>query len=117
MPRHHRVVLWFGVLGLMAATTLSGAQQPPAQRVDGTLKVGVQAVLIDVVVRDKHGAPVRDLQQSDFEVLEDGVPQTIGSFTPIFEDVPAPTVAAPAAAPVAAAAPAIPKAEVPVPIT
>ena len=37
--------------------------------------------------------PVRDLTQADFEVLEDGVPQTIGSFTPVFEDVgePAPT--------------------------
>ena len=38
-------------------------------------------MLVDVVVRDKRGQPVRDLALSDFEVLEDGVPQTIGSFT------------------------------------
>ena len=37
-------------------------------------------MLVDVVVRDKRGQPVRDLTQADFEILEDGVPQTIGSF-------------------------------------
>ena len=43
-------------------------------------------MLVDVVVRDKRGQPVRDLTQADFEVLEDGVPQTIGSFTPVRAD-------------------------------
>ena len=55
----------------------------------GTVQAGVTAVLVDVVVRDKHGMPVRDLQQSDFEVVEDGVAQTIGSFTPVFEEAAA----------------------------
>ncbi len=50
----------------------------------------MRAVLVDVVVRDRRGQPVRDLTQADFEVLEDGVPQTIGSFTPVFESAPAP---------------------------
>jgi VWFA-related protein len=56
-------------------------------------------VLVDVVVRDKRGQPVRDLSVSDFEVLEDGVPQKIGSFTPVFENAPAPAAPAPAAPP------------------
>src|SRR5688572_31303989 len=56
------------------------AQQPTPQRAPGTLTGGVTAVLVDVVVRDRKHQPVRDLTQADFEVLEDGVPQTIGSF-------------------------------------
>jgi VWFA-related protein len=61
------------------------AQQPAPQRAPGTLQEGVTAVLVDVVVRDRRGQPVRDLTPADFEILEDGVVQTIGSFTPSFE--------------------------------
>src|SRR5581483_8840339 len=39
------------------------------------------AVLVDVVVRDKHGKPVTDLQAEDFELREDDARQTLGSFT------------------------------------
>jgi VWFA-related protein len=118
MNRHHRAALLLGVLGIVAGTIRSDAQQPPAQRAEGSVKTTVTAVLVDVVVRDKHGMLVRDLQQSDFEVLEDGVAQTVGSFTPIFEDLPASAAApAPAAAPVAPLVPAAPKAAMGVPIT
>ena len=68
---------------LLAAVFM--AQQAPPQRVTGTLREGVTAVLVDVVVRDNRGQPVRDLTQSDFELFEDGVPQSIGSFTPVLE--------------------------------
>ena len=34
-----------------------------------------------VIVKDANGAPVNDLSQEDFQVFEDGVPQTISSFT------------------------------------
>ena len=53
-------------------------------------------MLVDVVVRDRHGLPVRDLTQADFQILEDGVAQPLGSFTPIVERKGGP--AAPAAA-------------------
>ncbi|MEO6238628.1 MAG: VWA domain-containing protein [Vicinamibacterales bacterium] len=93
----------------LALTLTAGAaqQQPPAQRAAGTLREGVTAVLVDVVVRDKRGQPVHDLAQADFEVLEDGVPQTIGAFTPVFEGAglrQATTALVPAAAGSAAAA-------------
>ena len=39
------------------------------------------AVLVDVVVRDSRGRPITDLSGADFEIAEDGVPQTIGSFS------------------------------------
>jgi VWFA-related protein len=77
----------------------------------GTLKEGVTAVLVDVVVRDRRGQPVKDLTQADFEILEDGVPQTIGSFTPILEGLLGSSTQIPPAAPAAAApapAPAAP---------
>src|SRR5712692_1190386 len=39
------------------------------------------AILVDVVVRDRNGRPVTDLSAADFQVFEDGVPQTVDSFT------------------------------------
>ena len=75
-------------IAVVAAAALSGhAQQPPPERAPGTLKEAVRAVLVDVVVRDRRGDPVRGLTASDFQILEDGVPQTIGSFTPVFGGV------------------------------
>ena len=37
-------------------------------------------MLVDVVVRDGKDRPVTDLTAADFEVLEDGVPQTLQQF-------------------------------------
>jgi len=39
------------------------------------------AVVVDVVVRDRRGRPIVDLQKGDFELLEDGVRQEIGAVT------------------------------------
>src|SRR5215471_15450029 len=39
------------------------------------------AILVDAVVRDKAGRLVTDLNANDFEVFEDGVAQTVDSFT------------------------------------
>ena len=36
--------------------------------------------MLDVVVRDKKGRPVKDLGATDFEVFEDGIRQKIESF-------------------------------------
>ena len=88
----------FGIalLILLASPSGSAQQQTTPQRA-GSVSEGVRAVLVDVVVRDKRGLPVRDLVAADFEVLEDGVPQKLGSFTPVFENAPAPVAPAPAA--------------------
>jgi len=72
------------VLAGVAGTTASAVSQQP-QRAQGTLQAGVSAVLVDVVVRDKRGDPVRDLKPGEVQITEDGVPQTIASFTPIAE--------------------------------
>jgi len=92
-------------LALAVAVPAGRAQQPPQPppRAPGAVTAGVQAVLVDVVVRDRRGQPVRDLKATDFQILEDKVPQTIGSFAPVFDGA-APS--APAAAADAAASPA-----------
>lgn len=79
---------------LVPAVPVSTQQQP--QRAPGTVTDGVTAVLVDVVVRDRRGQPVRDLTQADFEILEDGVPQAMGSFTPVFEGTSAQAAGKPA---------------------
>jgi VWFA-related protein len=43
-------------------------------------RIGVNLVLVDVVVRDRSGAFVKDLTADDFELFEDGVRQQIVTF-------------------------------------
>jgi VWFA-related protein len=45
-----------------------------------TLKVNSRAVLVDVIVTDHNGNPVRNLKQEDFRVLEQGKRQSINYF-------------------------------------
>src|SRR5207237_5608457 len=85
MTRRPTRLAGVAALVLAVAVPAGRAQQTTPQRAAGTVKAGVTAVLVDVVVRDKRGQPIRDLQQSDFQVLEDGNPQTIGSFTRMFD--------------------------------
>ena len=50
------------------------AAQPPVFR------AGINYVRVDVIISDKAGNPVADLQASDFDVSEDGKPQKIDTF-------------------------------------
>src|SRR5437660_7730803 len=103
MTRRPTRLAGVAALVLAVAVPAGRAQQTTPQRAAGTVKAGVTAVLVDVVVRDKRGQPVRDLQQADFQILEDGVPQTIGSFTRMFDGA---VMAAPRLGASAAPAPA-----------
>ena len=53
------------------------AQQPPRQP---TFRTGAELVRIDATVIDNKGLSVTTLQPGDFEIEEDGVPQTIQTF-------------------------------------
>ena len=64
----------------------------------------VNLVLVDVVVRDKKGAPVSGLKSDDFQVLEDGRPQQVRTFA--FEEISATARPIARATALAAAAPA-----------
>jgi len=58
------------------------AQEGPKQdqKAEQKVTIGTSEVVVDVVVRDKKGRPVKDLSQADFEISEDGVKQQIQSF-------------------------------------
>jgi VWFA-related protein len=88
-----RVVLLLAMAALLAAAPSSFAQQPasqqptsPGQKADEsqepteTLKVNVNVVNLFFNVKDKHGALIPNLTKDDFQVLEDGSPQTIKYF-------------------------------------
>ena len=59
--------------------TPSSAGQSQDQSVE-TLKVNVEVVQLFFNVKDKHGALIPNLNQSDFSLFEDGQPQTIKYF-------------------------------------
>jgi VWFA-related protein len=57
-----------------------GIFQEPRENQVPTFRGGVSAVLVDVVVTDRDGRPIADLTRDDFQVFEDGAPQTISTF-------------------------------------
>jgi VWFA-related protein len=60
----------------------SGAQQSDdSQKPTETLKVNVNVVQLFFNVKDKHGALIPNLTKTDFNVAEDGKPQSIKYFT------------------------------------
>ena len=62
-----------------AGATGTARRQPPRKR-QPTFRGGIDFVRVDVIVTRQEGQPVTDLKQADFEVLEDGKPQTIEQF-------------------------------------
>jgi hypothetical protein len=48
-----------------------------------SFKSGVNVVEVDVVVTDTKGQPVRGLKQGDFEILEDGKPVELATFSAV----------------------------------
>jgi VWFA-related protein len=90
-----RTFLAAGAALLLALGTSGTAQQqpakpatpPPAQTPPADPAVqppvfrgGINYVRVDVIISDKAGNPVADLQASDFDVSEDGKPQKIDTF-------------------------------------
>ena len=74
-----RRVLNVALAGALLLHVPVWTQQPSSPQT--SFGVGTTAVMVDVVVRDKQGRPVTDLKASDFELLEDKVPQEIGAVT------------------------------------
>ena len=77
------------VVFMLAFTTVAGVggagspqtQRPSAQESQVTFTANVNAVQVDTVVVDKMGRFVSDLRADEFEVFEDGKPQTLSGFS------------------------------------
>jgi VWFA-related protein len=80
---------------LSAAGLVAPAQQPPREAAP-VFPSGTQAVVLDVVARDKKGRTVTDLHPEEIEVLEEGKPKTIIGFR-FVEREPAPAPPTPSA--------------------
>ncbi len=81
-----RVVPAILVLATLAFAQESNRQAPVSQQSGDqnpaeTLKVNVNVVQLFFNVKDKHGALIPGLGKDDFEIHEDGKPQTIKYFT------------------------------------
>ena len=83
-----------------AAGILLTSAFPAAQ----TFRASTNVVEVQIVVTDRSGKPVPGLTRDDFEIVEDGKPQSISLFS--FMDIPLPmtATAAPATTPAPAAA-------------
>jgi VWFA-related protein len=68
------------VVAILVLPIQSQTASPDSGKVVATIKTQVRRVLIDVVVTGDKGEAVTGLHQTDFEVLEDGKPQSIATF-------------------------------------
>ena len=62
--------------GAPAPPSAAAPQVPPNGQAP-TIRGGIDVVRVDVFATDSKGNPITDLKQSDFEIIEDGQPQTI----------------------------------------
>lgn len=74
-------------LGLLA-TGVGSPASAESQVAKQVFTAETTKVVVDVVVREGDGRPVADLSREDFEILEDGVPQTLESFAHIQAPTP-----------------------------
>jgi VWFA-related protein len=94
MPRAFPALCAVLLLSGLAGTRLASGQGAPAPQAP-TFRTGVNFVRVDVIVTDRAGQPIFDLEQGDFEVTESGRPQAIETFKLVRLDGGA-TAAAPA---------------------
>jgi VWFA-related protein len=65
-----------------ALTAMALLAQTPAapDKAQPVIKGGAEEVVLDVIVRDKHGKAVTDLTPQDFEITDNGEKRTVTSF-------------------------------------
>jgi VWFA-related protein len=74
-------LLYAPLLAEAATPALSGAPTPQKKDDQYKINVNVNLVVLHATVVDKKGRRIDDLPQTDFRVLEDGVPQKVSVFS------------------------------------
>jgi VWFA-related protein len=64
-----------------AGQSAATSDQPGSSSDSDSIRVRVEVVNVPVTVLDKRGLPVINLKKEDFQIFEDGVPQTIRYFS------------------------------------
>src|SRR4051812_5981515 len=77
-----RLRLIFSALAMLVCVAFSQSQTP-----DETIKVDTRFVSVPVIVSDRDGRYVPNLQQADFKVYQDGAEQPIAFFGATSEPV------------------------------
>ncbi|HVX57867.1 MAG TPA: hypothetical protein VHA37_09145, partial [Candidatus Saccharimonadales bacterium] len=71
--------IWLAV-AVFATPVWAQQSTPGVRQSQPDLRISSRAVLVDVIVTDAHGNPVKGLGQDAFSVSEQGKPQTISFF-------------------------------------
>lgn len=74
---------YFAFLAVMVGAAAIAVPSAGQQADTPTFRSGVQLVEVDVIVTDGEGKPVRDLALEDFEIVEDGRPQLVRTFSSV----------------------------------
>src|SRR5881397_3202637 len=70
------------LIGILA---LANPQKKEKSEQESSIKVQVEMVSLPVVVTNREGKQITDLEKEDFRVFEDRAPQTIAGFSPVEE--------------------------------
>jgi VWFA-related protein len=76
------VVVLTALMATGGSDVLGVGQSEPVRPSDRqSFSSATTAILVDVVVRDRKGSPVTDMNAAEFSLYEDGTPQKIDTFT------------------------------------
>jgi len=83
LVRNFTTIALFVALALSATTQPAQSQNKDSQKPQdpATLRIETELVQIDLVVTDKQGKIVKNLKREDFQVFDNGKPQTITHFS------------------------------------
>jgi len=68
-----------GALAAQPQQQQQASNPPAASGQSPTFRTGTAEVLVDLVVRDRRGRPIKDLKPDEIEILENGVKQNVRS--------------------------------------
>lgn len=71
------------ILVILCGSGFAALSQDTPARAPDAIRMDVRLVSLDVTVVDAQGRSVSDRTREDFEILEDGIPQTIRNFSPV----------------------------------